>query len=344
MGVKLFELLPSNVIDFESLSNKKVVVDGNLVLYQFLSSIRQRDGSLLTDSKGNITSHLTGLFNRTLKLMEKNIKLIYVFDGEAPKLKQKERERRATLKKEAELKYKEALKSKDIVGMKKYASRTTRLTPEMVKEAKELIMALGLPVIHAKSEGEAQAAFLVKKEEAYALATQDADAFMFGSPRIIKNLTITGRKKMHNKLSYQIVKPELIKLDDVFNTLGIDQKQLIALGMLVGTDFNQGGVPGIGPKNALKLVKKHGSDLNSLFEEVKWSSYFEYPWKEVYDLFDKMAVFENYDLEFKSINIKRVKEILVEKHEFNEERVNSSLEKLSKKTESKKQKGLKEWF
>ena len=158
MGVKIFELVPKKEVELDSLAGKTLAVDSSLFLYQFLSTIRQRDGSLLMDSKGNVTSHLAGLFNRTIKLMQKQIGLVFVFDVKPPELKSAERARRAELKKEAEMKYKIAVEKKDIDEMKKYASRTTRLTRDMILEAKELIEALGLPVVQAPSEGEAQAA------------------------------------------------------------------------------------------------------------------------------------------------------------------------------------------
>ena len=120
MGVKIFELLTKKEIGLKDLSNKVIMVDASLVLYQFLSSIRQRDGTPLKDSQGNVTSHLIGLFSRTTRLMQNHIKIAYVFDGKAPDLKKKERERRAGLKQEAKVKYEAALKAKDVAGMKKY--------------------------------------------------------------------------------------------------------------------------------------------------------------------------------------------------------------------------------
>ena len=81
MGVKIFDLIPREEIELSSLAGKVLAVDSSLFLYQFLSTIRQRDGTPLMDSKGRVTSHITGLFNRSVSLMEKGIKLVYVFDG-----------------------------------------------------------------------------------------------------------------------------------------------------------------------------------------------------------------------------------------------------------------------
>ncbi len=344
MGVKIFELVPAKEIELGSLAGKTLAVDSSLFLYQFLSTIRQRDGTPLMDSKGNVTSHLTGLFSRTVKLMQKRINLIFVFDGKPPELKKKERERRAGLKKEAELKYKIAVEKKDMDEMRKYASRTTRLTPEMVEGAKELISALGLPVVQAPSEGEAQASYLVKKGDAFAVASQDADSLMFGAPRLVKNLAITGRRKKAGKLGYETVKPELIELQNVLNTLGIDNDQLIALSMLVGTDYNIGGIKGIGQKNGLKLVKKHKKDFDALFKEAEWEKYFDFPWQDVFNAVKNMQTTDKYSTEQEKVDKDRVVKLLVEKHDFSHERVNSALDKLLKARQKKQQKGLVEWI
>ena len=251
MGTKITDLLVSKDISIEDLKGKIIVVDAFNQLYMFLSSIRQPDGSLLTDSHNNVTSHLNGLFYRFTKLMQHDIKFIFVFDGKAPDLKLKERARRAEIKHDAQLKYEKAKEEENIEEMKKFASRTSRLTKEMIEDVKELISALGCPIIQAPSEGEAQAAYLVKNKEAYASLSQDADSLLFGCPLVVKNLTLSGRKKIPNKLAYDQINPELISLGDTLNDLGINQDQLIIVGMLVGTDYDIDGIKGIGPKTAL---------------------------------------------------------------------------------------------
>ena len=344
MGIAFKDLLIANETSINELKNKILVVDSFNLLYQFITTIRSRDGSLLTDSKGNVTSHLVGLFSRTSKLLEKNLKLAFVFDGTPPKLKDLEREKRKEIKLEAEKKYNEALKKKDLEDMKKYASRTSRLTPEIVEEAKKLIKAFGLPIVQAPSEGEAQAAYMVKKENSFAVVSQDFDSLIHNSPKLVRNLSITGKRKLSNRLKYESVNPEIIDLAENLNQLGIDQNQLITLAMLIGTDYNPGGIKGIGPKNALKLVKKYGSDFNSLFKEVKWKEFFDFDWEEVYYLIKKMPTTDDYELKWGNINIVEIKKLLVEEHDFSEERISKTLEKMEKKEEIKNQKGLGEFF
>ncbi|MBA3064089.1 hypothetical protein FP803_01485 [Candidatus Woesearchaeota archaeon] len=227
--------------------------------------------------------------------------------------------------------------------MKKYASRTTRLTEGIIEESKKLISALGLPIIQAPSEGEAQAACIAKNTDADYCVSQDFDSLLFGCPRLVRNLSLIGKRKKSG-LSYITIHPELIDLSENLNNLGIDQNQLIALAMLVGTDYNIGGVKGIGPKNALKLVKRYGSSLDSLFDEVKWGNFFNYPWKEVYNLFKKMPVITDYSIEWKKPDRDEVIKLLVDEHDFAAERVNPVLDRLLKNKESKQQKGLGEFF
>ncbi len=338
MGIAFKDLIPKKEIDIKDLKGKILIVDTYNILYQFLSSIRARDGSLLTDSKGNITSHLIGLFSRTTNLIRYDLKLVFVFDGKPPALKQRERERRKESKIQAQKEYEKAKTKEDLDLMKKYAARTTVLSSEMVEDAKKIIQYLGLPIVQAPSEGEAQAVYIAKKEKGL-VVSQDYDSLLYGTPQLIRNLSILGKRKQTNKLSYTTVKPEIIDLDEVLNSLTIDLDQLIAMAMLIGTDYNPGGIKGIGPKNALILVKKYKKDFDNLFKEVKWNNFFDFEWKEVYGLFKKMPVTDDYELKWKSINTKELKEFLL-KHDFSEERIDSTLEKLEKKENSKKQKSL----
>lgn len=340
MGVALTEILVMKQIEIDELSGRTIVVDTPLWLYQFLSSIRQRDGTLLTDSKGNVTSHLAGLLSRIVNLMEKGIRLAFVFDGEPPKLKRMTLEKRKEIKIEAQKEYERAAEKGDEELMKKYAQRTSRLTPGMIEEARSLIKAIGLPVIDAPTEAEAQAAHIVKSGKAFALATNDADALLFGAPRIVRNLNMVGKKKKSNRLSYETINPEIISLEENLTHLGISQEQLIALAMLVGTDFNMGGIRGIGPKNALKLVKKHGSNFEFLFKEVKWDESFDYPWNEVFDLIKNMKVTDSYSLEWKMPDRGKLIELLVNKHEFSEQRILPQIDRIAGRSQEKSQKGL----
>lgn len=345
MGTKITELLESKEISIDDLKGKTVVVDAFNQLYMFLASIRQPDGTLLKDSQGNVTSHLNGLFYRFTKLMQNDIKFIFVFDGKPPDLKLKERARRAELKHEAEKKYEEAREKEDLEEMKKYAARTSKLTKDMIADVKELIDALGMCIVQAPSEGEAQAALIVKKRQAYASLSQDADSLIFGCPLVVKNLTLSGRRKQAGKLNYDTIIPELINLHDTLKNLDISIDQLIVIAMLTGTDYNIGGIKGIGHKTALKLVKEYGDgekNFDRLFKDNKWDEFFDYDWKDVFNIIKHTETTDDYKIVFKEVDDEKVVETLCKKHDFSEDRVRKILETLH--TKPKSQKGLGEWF
>ncbi len=343
MGTKIKDILQTKEIGYDALINKTLVVDSHNMLYQFLSTIRTPDGTPLKDSKGNVTSHLTGLFARTTNLMQKGLKLAFVFDGKPPELKRKEIDRRRKLKKAAQQEYEIAKERRDFGAMKKYASRTSRLTPDMVAEAKKLIRGLGLPIIDAPSEGEAQAAYMVKHGEAWAEVSQDFDCLLFGVPRLVRNLSLSERRKLPGKLGYQTVKPEIFDLAENLSRLKINQDQLIAVGILVGTDFNVGGVHGIGPRKALNLVIKHGDDLDAVFDEAGWGDE-ELDWREIHRAITHIPTTREYDFTWEQTDEDSIVKLLCDEHDFSQERVHSTLARLRESQERRKQKGLGEFF
>lgn len=338
MGLKISDLVPKKELDWHDLANKKIAVDASQMIYQFVSSIRQRDGTLLMDSQGNVTSHLVGIFSRVSNLIKKNIKLCFVFDGKPPVLKIREQEERALRKRIAAEKLEKAKKKGDYEDMRKYSKQTVRLTRDMINESKELIKYMGLPVIQAPSEAEAQASYMCKQGDVWAVASSDYDCLIYKTPRFVTNMTLSTRKKLPSG-AYVSVYPELIELDEVLNHLGIEQDQLLAIAILTGTDFNVGGVKGIGPKNALRLVKEFKS-FDRIFKEVKA----DFNWKQVYAVFKSMPIMVNYQLKWSDPDEEKIKKLLVDKHDFSEERVNKTLDSLSKHKDSKKQTGLNDFF
>jgi len=344
LGIPFKDLLLTKEISVDYLKNKTLAVDTNNLLYQFLTTIRSRDGTVLTDSHGNTTSHLVGLFSRVTNFMQKDIKFIFVFDGVYPELKKKEQERRRKIKTDAQDSYELAAEKGDFEAMKKYASRTSYLTVEMRDEAKQLVQALGFPVVDALSEGEAQAAQLVKDGKAFAAVSQDYDTLLYQVPYLVRNLSVAGKRKKANALAYTTVEPELINCSDNLNHLGIDNQQLTVLAMLIGTDYDYGGIHGIGPKKALKLVKEFNHNFNGLFEQVGWNNSFPYPWQEVYDTFSQMPVKKELNISFNSVDTELLYKLLCDKHDFSRERVDLAVGKLAISVKDKKQKGLGEFF
>ena len=343
MGVAITELLPTQEIRLKDLAGKTLAVDGYNILYQFLTTIRGPDGAPLSDSHGDVTSHLTGLFTRTTHLLGLGIRLVFVFDGDVPDLKRQELARRKALKEGAAMKYEEARAAGDAAEMRKQASRTARLTKEMVDQAKGLLDALGVPWVQAPSEGEAQAAALVKQGHAWAVVSQDADALLYEAPRVIRNLAVTGRRKLPGRQAWTQVEPELIEHKKVLSELGITSTQLRALALLVGTDYNIGGIRGIGPKKGLALVREHGEDLDALFKTVDWPTKCAVPWRDVLRVFETMPVTDPGRMRFGKVDARAVHRILVDLHEFSIERVERQLTHLIA-AQAKTQKSLGEWF
>ncbi|MEM5773309.1 MAG: flap endonuclease-1 [Candidatus Aenigmatarchaeota archaeon] len=338
MGVNLEGLVSGKEIELEELAGKKIAIDAFNTLYSFLSIIRDRlTGEPLRDSKGRITSHLSGLFYRTSNLIEAGIKPIFVFDGEPPKFKKRTVEERKAAKEKAKEKWEEALKRGEEAIT--YAQAAAQLTDEMVKDAKELLEAMGIPWIQAPSEGEAMCAHLCKKNLVFAAGSQDMDSLLFGSPRLVRNLSITGKRKLPRKEVYIEVKPEMIELEEVLSSLGITREQLIIIGLLVGTDYNP-GIERVGPKTALKLVKEHKS-LKKILQQVEWQG--EEDPEEIYNFFLNPPITEDYKIEFRKPDEEKIIEFMVEERDFSRERVEKVIQSLQKSFSAGTQSSLK-WF
>src|SRR5919197_1691072 len=257
MGIDLKPIIEPSRIAILELANKVVAVDAYNTIYQFLATIRGPTGELLTNAQGDVTSHLSGLFYRNIHLLAENVKLVYIFDGKPNPLKLKEIERRHKIKQEASERYHQAITEGRFEDARKYSQATSVLTDKMVEESKKILTLLGIPFVQAPSEGEAAAAQLTQSNIAFACASQDYDSLLFGAKRLIRNLAISGKRKVPNRNVYVDIEPEIIQQQQLLNETGLNLEQLVDVGILIGTDFNPGGIPGIGPKTALKLVKQY---------------------------------------------------------------------------------------
>ncbi len=346
MGLNIREIIPRKDLDIKDFSGKIVAVDAFNTLYQFLTTIRQPDGTPLMDSKKRVTSHLSGLFYRNINLIGDGLKLVYVFDGEPPELKGKIHEKRGEARDKASERYEEAKKREDVDLMRRYSMQLTRLDDEMIEESKELLKAMGIEVVQAPSEGEAQAAYLTRyNREVYASASQDYDSLLFGAKRLVQNLTLARKRKTVS--GWVEIKPEIIELEKVLNYLEINLDQLICLGILVGTDYNPKGIPRIGQKKALDIVKKYKQPV-LIFDSVKeqmqnLEEKDRFDWKDIFELFKKPKV-RDFEIKFPKINEDKIREILVDRHDFSSERVEKQLDKLRGFKEKQKQKGLDKWL
>src|SRR3989344_4359279 len=255
MGLNIKDIIPRQEIEISDLKDKLVFVDAYNMLYQFLSTIRQPDGTPLMDNKKRVTSHLSGIFYRNINLLSEGIKLVYVFDGQAPDLKAGTHQIRSESREIAQERYEEAKQEEDIDAMRRYSSQLVKLDSQMIQESKELLEAMGVAVVQAPGEGEAEAAYLSRIRESFGVVSQDYDSLLFGATRLIRNLGLARKRKTIS--GWIEIKPELIDLHQVLNLLEINLDQLICVGILVGTDYNPRGIPGIGQKRALDIVKKY---------------------------------------------------------------------------------------
>lgn len=344
MGVKnIKDLFQGTPIDLDYLRQKKLAVDAYNILYQFLASIRGYDGSLLSDAEGTVTSHLSGLLYRNARLLEKGIKLVYVFDGEPSQLKREEIKRRAEVKQKAREELEEALERGDMERARTVAQRTSKLTKSMVEDGKKLLSLMGIPVVEAPQEGESQAAYLVQQKKVWAVASQDYDSLLFGSPILIRNLTLSGRRRLPRSNRYITVNVESYQQHELLQTLDITREQLVDLSILIGTDFNPDGVKGVGPKTAYKLIKEHGNLETILAKEEK--IVLDADFEAIREIFLEPKVSNDYDLAFKPIDIDGIVSFLCDDRGFAKDRVINTLQKAKKGQDSAlKQKSLDSFF
>jgi flap endonuclease-1 len=332
MGVPIGDLLEKEEITLDSLANKTLGVDGFNITYQFLTTIRDLNGEYLTNSKGRVTSHIIGLFYRITKLLEQNINLVFVFDGKALELKKATQEKRSDIKIDVE----KNIEAKKLAGEHEAAAqlmkRTARITTEMLEDAKELLDAFNIQHFEALHDGEAQLSVMNLQGQIDGIISQDYDVLLLGGKDLYRNIGISGKKKAPGKDYYLQVKPERINLQQNLAKLNLTREKLIWLGMLVGTDFNE-KVPKVGPKTAIKLVSENNS-LDEIFAKLEYKPNFDY--NEVFDIFWKPKTKDIELQKFERPNFEKIKKLLIEKYEFNEERVNNTLNALEKTINEKK--------
>ncbi len=331
MGVKFKDIVTPQSINFTNLKGKVIAIDAANTIYQFLSGIRQRDGTPLMDASGRVTSHFSGILYRTSSLREKGIKPIYIFDGKSPELKGDTINKRIQVRQESEIKWKEALEKGDIEEARKYAVRSSRMSPDIVEGSKKLLELMGIPYIQSVGEGEAQASYMVHRGDAWAVASQDYDCLLFGAPRIVRNLTLSSKQS----------NLELMELDNVLSELDITREQLIDLALLVGTDFNS-GVHGVGAKTGLKLIKKEENVYNVLkAKNISLEDFGPDP-QIVRDIFLNHNVVTDYKIKWEKPNKEGLLDFLSGEYGFSEQRVLSAANKI--KVETNTQRSLEDWF
>ncbi|RCN44565.1 putative flap structure-specific endonuclease [Ancylostoma caninum] len=309
--------------EMKSYFGRKVAIDASMCLYQFLIAVRQ-DGSQLQSESGETTSHLMGMFYRTIRMIDNGVKPCYVFDGKPPDMKSGELEKRSEKRAEAEKALTEAKERGDTEAVDKFERRLVKVTKEQNADVKRLLGLMGVPVIEAPCEAEAQCAALVKAKKVYGTATEDMDALTFGSDVLLRHMTFSEAKKMPIKE---------FSLSRILTDFDMTKEQFIDLCILLGCDYCE-SIRGVGPKKAFDLIKTYG-DIETILENIDHKKYpppENWPYKRARELFlnPEVADCENMNLVWKEPDVDGIMKFMCEEKNFNEERVKSAIAKMQK--------------
>ncbi|GAW09776.1 PIN domain-like protein [Lentinula edodes] len=181
--------------EIKTLFGRKVAIDASMSIYQFLIAVRQRDGEMLMNDAGETTSHLMGFFYRTIRIVENGIKPAYVFDGKPPELKKGVLSKRFARREEAKEEGAEAKEVGTAEDVDRFSRRTVKVTKQHNEECIRLLKLMGIPVIVAPSEAEAQCAELARGGKVYAAGSEDMDTLTFNAPILFRHLTFSEAKK-----------------------------------------------------------------------------------------------------------------------------------------------------
>lgn len=345
MGIKglfpyLVEAAPKayNTSELKRYTGRRLAVDASAWMYQFLTIVRTGAAAEnLQNNQGAATSHLQGFVLRTLKLLEAGVHPIFVFDGKPPDMKMAVNAARREVREQAAEEHAAAVSS----GAKgeevyKAASRSTRVTKEHGEHAKEILRAMGMPVVEAPGEAEAACAQLCIEGQVYAAVTEDMDVLTFGAPRQIKNLfDVEGSRARQPKPAQEI------DLSKVLDALSYSQDQFIEFCILCGCDYLP-HLSRIGPKTAAQIFQREGS-LGKVVASIRagrgpkgCNVPEDWDWKSAKKVFQQGAkdlqadALESIRNLRESFDVAGLRYLLVEKHQFSASRVDTMVDRLRK--------------
>ena len=337
MGIKgLTRLIADNASDaikedeMKNYFGRKVAIDASTFLYQFLAAIRVSGESggnsygLLTDENGEITSHLQGMFSRSIRLTEAGLKPVFVFDGAPPKMKDGELAKR----KERKIKAEEAMKRAEEEGNEedrmKFAKQTIRVTSEMNEDAKKLIRLMGIPVVQAPCEAEAQCAELAKGGKVWATGTEDMDSLTLGTPILLRHLVVSEAKKLPVKE---------IRLEKVLEGMNLSMEQFVDFCILCGCDYTD-TIRGIGGKRALTLIQEHHTidEVLAHLDKEKYPVPEYFPYEEARKLFLNPDVIpaDDVPLQWSAPDEEGLIKFMVDEKGFALERIQKGIDRIKK--------------
>jgi flap endonuclease-1 len=251
--------------ELENFMGRRIAIDASMAMYQFLIAVRSNGpgnqaAAMLMNEAGEITSHIQGMFNRTIKLMTSGIRPVYVFDGKPPQLKGGELAKRMARRARAEADLAKAEAAEDIDDVDRFSKRLVKVTRQHNEDCQELLRLMGIPCIIAPCEAEAQCAELARKSKVYATATEDMDALTFRTPKLVRRLTLSQSTKDKNPILE-------IDFEVMLRGLDLTYEQFVDMCILCGCDYCS-TIKGIGPKTALRLIKQYKS-LERIIEVLK---------------------------------------------------------------------------
>ncbi|KQK05142.1 flap endonuclease 1-A [Brachypodium distachyon] len=343
MGVKgLTKLLADNAPKamkeqkFESYFGRRIAVDASMSIYQFLIVVGRTGMETLTNEAGEVTSHLQGMFNRTIRLLEAGIKPVYVFDGKPPDMKKQELAKRYAKREDATEELTKAVETGDTDAIERFSKRTVKVTKQHNDDCKRLLRLMGVPVVEAPCEAEAQCAALCIKDKVYAVASEDMDSLTFGAPRFVRHLMDPSSRKI------PIMEFEVAK---ILEELEFTMDQFIDLCILCGCDYCD-SIKGIGGLTALKLIRQHGS-IEGILENINKDKYQipeDWPYEEARRLFKEPNVtLDLPELKWTAPDEEGLVNFLVKENGFNQDRVTKAIEKI-KSAKNKSSQGRLESF
>ncbi|KAJ3700690.1 hypothetical protein LUZ61_004395 [Rhynchospora tenuis] len=343
MGIKgLTKLLADNApksmkeTKFESYFGRKIAIDASMSIYQFLIVVGRTGMETLTNEAGDVTSHLQGMFNRTIRLLEAGIKPVYVFDGQPPDLKKQELAKRYSKREDATKDLSTAVEEGDKDAIEKFSKRTVKVTRQHNEDCKRLLRLMGVPVIEAPCEAEAQCAALCKDDKVYAVASEDMDSLTFGAPKFLRHLMDPSSKKI------PVMEFEISK---VLEELELSMDQFIDLCILSGCDYCE-SIKGIGGQTALKLIRQYGC-IETMLENINKERYQipeDWPYQEARRLFkDPNVSLDVPELKWSPPDEEGIVNFLVNENGFNQDRVTKAIEKI-KTAKNKSSQGRLESF
>ena len=322
MGIKnLFKLINENAPDsitekkLKDYTNKVLVLDASLVIYQYVIAIRGTGNDLQND-EGEMTSHILGVINKSLMLLKHDILPVFVFDGKPPEQKGEVLKSRKKLKNKSIEKLKEDNYENEEDKIKDFKKSYT-ITREQTKQVKQMLELFGIPFVENCSEADPLCSHIVKTGMAYGVASEDMDILTFGSPILLRGLHST--KKMKE-----------INLDKILKSLKFTQDEFIDLCILLGCDYCP-TIPKIGTKRALDIIKKYRSiDIFIENEKSKYKIPDNFNYQEARNLFKNPCLLELNIKKFKlhKPEYNKIKEIMIDIYDFKLDKVNEYLNKI----------------